>query len=196
MSVRRSRGYTFIELLVSLALIGVLIMILGRAMGEIINNNDALSSTMESVSGSTTLRRILHRDLQGMQPSDQVELTETGFTLITGHNMLSNAPVPMNVEWDFSQNKVLRTETAVSNIDYTKEMDLVPSLEAWKLEAYVSGQNRWIDLTTWQLSKDAASEWAPYVTALRLTLAPENAQEMVMVERMPHKGWDEEEELQ
>jgi prepilin-type N-terminal cleavage/methylation domain-containing protein len=139
----RKDGFTIIEVIVSLFITGLIMGALGLVMGQIVQNDTNLRATQGASSQEAILRRLLHRDIQGIQKPLQV--AAGGFTLNTSHNMLLNGPLPVDVAWTFTGGQVRRYEVDES-LDYSVEQVLIPKLKSWRLSVLDPKQNRWLNL--------------------------------------------------
>ncbi|MEW5774442.1 MAG: prepilin-type N-terminal cleavage/methylation domain-containing protein [Thermodesulfobacteriota bacterium] len=173
-------GFTLAELLVALAILGILLAMLVRVTGQVASNTQALSGRMETTSEASRLRRLLHRDLGSAAPNS-FSITHGGFSIVTSHNLLTGQPLPVEAEWDFSGGAIRRTER-LSGQGYAKELLLTAELAGWKAEVYTRATRRWVDL------RDiVASSGSGEVSGLRLTLdLPGGTVELV--ERLPEEN--------
>lgn len=156
-------GFTLVELLVALAILGVILAMLVRVAGQVAENTWALNGRMEVTSEAARLRRLLHRDCTSAL-QDSLRLTNGGFSLTTSHNLLSGQPLPVEAEWDFSAGAVRRIERIPSQ-RYSKEILLTADLADWKAEVFTLDARRWTDLRTLMTALGLGQ-----VSGLRLTL--------------------------
>lgn len=172
-------GFTLVELLAALAILGVLLAMLVRVTGQVAENTRALSGRMEVTSEAARLRRLLHRDCASAA-QDSLRLTKGGFSLATSHNLLSGQPLPVEAEWDFSAGAVRRIERIPAQ-GYSKEIVLTPDLAEWKAEVFTLDSRRWIDLRTLMTAIGLGQ-----VSGLRLTLQLPGGR-VEMVEPLPRR---------
>jgi len=174
------KGFSLIEILVALAVAGVLLTLVLRVVNQVARNSEILEAGVRISSETARLRRILHRDLQSIE--GDLTLSREGFSLTTSHNFLSGRPLEVAVRWDFSEKNVRRVEKE-PELSYTKDMILLPELKSWDAQLFHPKKKRWFDLRSWLLSKfDAAP------SAIKLVLSLPDREEIEMVERIPYMG--------
>ena len=174
------KGFSLIEILVALAVAGVLIALVLRVVNQVARNSEILKSGVRVSSEAARLRRVLHRDLQNIKGN--LAVSTEGFSLTTSHNFLSGRPLEVAVRWDFSEKNVRRVEEE-PELSYTKDMILLPELKSWDAELFHPEKKRWFSLRSWLLSKFNA---AP--SAIKLVLNLPDREEIEMVERLPYMG--------
>jgi type II secretory pathway component PulJ len=172
----RSPGFSIVEVLVSLLLTGILMATISMVMGQVVSNDDILKSSQGKTVQAATLRRILHRDISGMQKP--LAPSATGFTLISGNNHLGAGPLPVNVEWILDGNTLYRRESE-SELDYASTMVLASGLRGWQLEVFDIVRGAWID-------PRSLPSPVPKLSGLRLSLVLADATQLRIVERIPH----------
>ena len=172
------KGFSLIEILVALAVAGVLIALVLRVVNQVARNSEILESGVRVSSEAARLRRVLHRDLQNIKGS--LAVSTEGFSLTTSHNFLSGRPLAVEVNWDFSEKNVRRVEEE-SELSYAKDMILFPELKSWDAELFHPAKKRWFGLQSWLLSK---FDVAP--SAIKLILKFPDRGEIEMVERLPY----------
>lgn len=170
-------GFTLVELLAALAILGVLLAMLVRVTGQVVENTRALGGRMEVTSEAARLRRLLHRDFAAAKP-DSFHITSEGFALTTSHNLLLGQPLPVEAEWNFTNGAVRRIERLPTQ-SYVKEILLTEALADWKVEIFILDSKRWIDLRT-----VVASLGLDTVSGLRLALDMPGGR-VEMIEPMP-----------
>jgi len=172
------KGFSLIEVLVALAVAGVLIALVLRVVNQVTRNSEILEAGLHISSETARLRRILHRDLQNIEAGPA--FSHEGFSLTTSHNFLSGKPLAVAVVWDFSEKNVRRVEEA-PELSYAKDMILVQELKSWDAQLFHPGKKRGFDLRSWLLSRfDAAP------SAIKLILNFPDRGEVEMVERLPY----------
>lgn len=137
----RDSGFTILEVLVSLMIAGLLMAGLGLVMAQTLQNNSILQEVQGPSRKIAALRRLLHRDLRGIQTP--VTPLPEGFLFKTSHNILMDGPLPVLVEWSFQGGQLTRTESA-EDLDYRTKIVLLRSIESWKMEFLDMQQQRWI----------------------------------------------------
>lgn len=165
------------ELLVAMALMGVLMASLSMVMGQVVQNNDVLTEYLGVSNDMVTLRRLLHRDLRDVV--GDVELGQDGFHLETTHNLLQDSPLPMKTTWRITEGKILRSE-GNEDLSYNSTRVLMEGLQSWNMELFDYEMNNWYDLTSIRLAQREVE-----IGALRITIVDEKGQEKKMTERFP-----------
>lgn len=179
LQVSRSPGFTLLEVLVGLVLAGVLGAMIAATAKQNILSSQALLQQVPTETVKTTLRRILHRDIQNMQLGSRLQPTSQGFRLSSGHNLLLNASFPVSITWSFSQGELLRREEN-PELGYVKEQTLCSELSSFKLEFLPTGAERWVQHQAWLLDKER-----PDPAALRLQLDMSGRKQVRIIERVP-----------
>lgn len=174
-----------IELLVALSVAALLMVILGRAMSSVIANSEQLHGRLANSAAYVTLRRVLHRDIQGVDTMEKVKLSTGELTFTTRHTMVQDKPLLCTVSWLFSPDGVERREV-IEELEYERTMHMLGALTNWNVEFYLSNEERWVGLDSWLISPGAAKERTKWVTAMRMTLQEEGGGPMAMTERFPH----------
>jgi prepilin-type N-terminal cleavage/methylation domain-containing protein len=172
----RRYGFTIIEVIVSLFITGLLMGALSLVMGQVVQNDTNLRASQGASGQEAVLRRLLHRDIQGIQTPLQV--TTEGFSLNTSHNMLMNSPLPVDVAWSFTGGRVRRYEVN-NELDYSMEQVLIGRLKSWRLSVLDPTQNRWLNLIGSSM-KDLTAEF----TGIYMLLETDTTT-MEIVERIP-----------
>jgi prepilin-type N-terminal cleavage/methylation domain-containing protein len=148
MSTRASRanqpgGFTILEVLVSLVIAGLLMAAIGMVMTQVVQNDAMLEEVQGASTRTATLRRMLHRDFQGMQ--GDIEPTPDGFTFPSTHNLLMDGPLTVQVSWSFTGGRVRRAESH-EDMEYRLNQVLASGLKMWRMSVLDLKRNRWIDL--------------------------------------------------
>ena len=114
------QGFSLIELLVAMTITGILVVLLGQSMDRIMSNSAAIMNSLKYSDEMIALRKIFHRDVQNIADFNTFSVGKNGFSFVTTHNLLSDGPVPVNVDWDFSRAEVNRIEQ-VTELSYRKK---------------------------------------------------------------------------
>ncbi len=178
-------GFTMIELLVSMVVAAVLMLVLGRAMSAVMRNAEVLQVRLAESGQYVTLRRLFHRDVARMSLLGDMQVTSDGLAFDTTHMLLRPEPIPCTVQWTFSTTDGVVRREYKEMIDYDASIRLLPELEDWDLELYMSNDNSWTSLASWAISLQAAKERMQWVRAFRLTLRQPGGQSVQIVERLP-----------
>ncbi|MDY7000884.1 MAG: prepilin-type N-terminal cleavage/methylation domain-containing protein [Thermodesulfobacteriota bacterium] len=171
------KGFSLIEILVALAVAGVLLALVLRVVSQVARNSEVLETRGRISSETARLRRVLHRDLQNIE--GDLAISHEGFSIKTSHNFLLGRPLTVEVKWDFSEKNVRRVEEE-PKLSYTKDMIFLPELKSWDAQLFHPEKKRWFGLRSWLLSK---FETAP--SAIKLVLNLPDREEIEMVERLP-----------
>ena len=123
---------------------------------------------------SVALRRLLHRDIQGMGIDKKVTVIPYGFHFSTSNTLLQDSPLDVTVSWIFSDGKIQRTEEN-QDLKYSRTVVLYTKLSSWGLEFFDQGRSGW--------TRAAISEKVG-VRALRLTLTFDGSEPLQFVERV------------
>ncbi len=178
-SMRKAAGFTLVELLVGLAVVGILASMIASIMGQGILTSEALMRQSRGETQKTVLRRILHRDIKSMAQGSNIEAVSEGFRILTGHNTLTVSPLPVQVQWSFSHGKITRLERC-DDLSYEKEQVLSPELKTFELEFLSPRDNRWTHLNAWLMASDR-----PAPPAMKLKLEYNDGTTFQMVEHLP-----------
>ena len=174
-------GFTLVEILVALTIAGLLTAMIATLFSRGIATSSGLQETTQAQHSRIVLYRLLSMDLRSMLPAEELVVTEQGFSLATGHNHLLPSPLPMTVAWDFSGQRVQRTE-ALPELAYTQELTLISELRDWSLALYDLTDNQWVDVRSWlhggqrpapggvRLELRPAGQHAPWIFIHRLPL--------------------------
>lgn len=103
-------GFSLIEVLIGLILSGLLMSMVAMVLGQSVTNNEVVRSSAGLSSRMFTLRRVLHRDLQNIEPGKIITVTENGFMISTTNNFLIDGGVLVKADWDLSGNMIRRHE--------------------------------------------------------------------------------------
>ncbi|WP_291319821.1 type II secretion system protein [Desulfonatronospira sp.] len=174
-----ARGFTLVEILVAVAIAGLLAAMIAGVMSRGILTSEALLEQRESEAEKTVLRRILHRDFLGMEWGSGLEPATEGFRLYTGHNMLLSSSLPVEVFWSFEGGEIVRREES-QVLGYSKEQTLYQDMESVELEFLSSRDRRWIRLDSWLRDPNR-----PHPGAVRLTLHFSGQNRFEIVEHLP-----------
>lgn len=177
--VIRPAGFSLVEILVGLAVAGMLTAMLASVAGQSIVSSQALLEQESMDRQKTTLRKILHRDLKNMLWGSRIEPDSQGFNLQTGHNTLISSSLPMEVSWRFQPDEIVRTEQN-ADLDYHKKQILSTGLNSFSLDIYCHVQKRWIPLDHWLMARQR-----PHPGALRLKLDLDNISQLEIIEYLP-----------
>ena len=172
-------GFTLVEILVGLAVAGILSAMLASVMGNSIYSSQALLEENKQTHQKTVLRRIIHRDLKNLQWQARVEPTSSGFRMLTGHNTLTSASIPMQVSWDFTEGRATRIEKS-RELDYSREQILSRNMETIEIAFMSSQDQRWISHDTWLMGNSR-----PAPAALRLRISFNDSEYFEIVEHIP-----------
>lgn len=170
-----AQGFSLVEVLVSLVLSGILMAMVTMVMAQVVGNDETLKTLVGKTGEAATLRRILHRDLAGS--SGKIEITPSGFSLVSGQNSLLSAPLPVKVEWTFQGGSLLRRESE-PGIQYASVMTMVRAPRELRLEFYDLSRNTWVNINN---SPDAKA-----VSGIRLSMVLADSSQMTIVERLPY----------
>lgn len=173
-------GFSFIEVLVSLVLAGLVMASLSFVMGQTIKNDEVLRDNTGISQQTATLRRIILRDFQNIDWGSTVAFTSEGFNMKTSHNMLEDGPVPNKVTWIFDDNEVVRNEYN-EELNYETEIVLLPEIKDFDIQVFDS-DGRWKKLHNVLLSKGMVPR------AVKLSLVLPSGKEVTIVERVPYVG--------
>lgn len=190
------------EILVAMVISAVLVVLVGKTVGQIIRNSTALHERLKTSRSSAAFRKMLHRDFQNMPDPESISFTSSGFSFETSHNLLLDGPMDVSVNWNFSQETIERKESAQA-VGYEKTIELYSDVSEWTLEMYSEKEERWIDLDTWILTGDEEKEKRTSdITAVKLTVrrggesqfVPEEEQKpqsyFEIIERFPQVRYD------
>lgn len=177
--INQSSGFTLIEILVGLAVAGILASIIAGVMGQGILTSETLLRESRSETQKTVLRRLLHRDIKNMVWESDLEPTPDGFRINTGHNTLTSCSLPVETFWNFSNGKIIRFEES-QELSYEKKQILSHELNYSELEFLSFEDNRWIRLESWLMSSDRAGP-----RAMRVRLEFDDGTKFEMVEHLP-----------
>lgn len=172
-------GFTLVEIIVGLAVAGMLAAIVASVMGRGIVASQGLLAQEEMDRQKVTLRTILHRDIKGITVQSGLAPAPEGFTLQTGHNTLVSSSLPVEVSWSFSGNKIVRTEQN-KELDYYREQVLTAGLESFSMDLFCPVHALWLDLDRWLMGQDR-----PHPLALRLNIGLSSAAFFEIVEHLP-----------
>lgn len=174
-----ARGFTLVEVLVAVALAGLLAAMIAGVMSRGILASEALLEHGEEESEKIVLRRILHRDFKAMDWGSGLEPTPEGFRLYTGHNMLLSSPLPVEVVWSFEEGEIVRREES-PDLTYSREQTLYQDMDSVELEFLSLRDERWIPLDSWIRAPDRL-----YPRAVRLKLDFTGQDRFEIVEHLP-----------
>ncbi len=177
--IDKDTGFTLIEILVALAVAGILASIIAGVMGQGILTSDFLLKESRSETEKTVLRRLLHRDIKNMVWNSELEPAPEGFRINTGHNVLTPCSMPVDAFWDFSDNRITRHEEN-QDLSYAKKQILSRELNSFQLEFLTFEDNRWIRLDSWLISSDR-----PGPRAIRVTLEYSDGKKFQIIEHIP-----------
>jgi len=177
--INRTSGFTLIEVLVSLALAGILVSIIAGVMGQGILTSQALLRESRSETEKTVLRRLLHRDIKNMIWNSSLEPTPEGFRIKTGHNTLIPCSLPVEALWIFSNGKITRFEEN-KDLSYEKSHVLSRELKSFDLEFLTLEDKRWVGLESWLMSQDMSGP-----RAVRMSLGIGKNTSFEIVEHLP-----------
>jgi prepilin-type N-terminal cleavage/methylation domain-containing protein len=178
--LRSSQGFTLVEILVGLILIGIIGTLIASAAKQGILSSQRLLDQGANTSKAIVLRRILHRDIHHMLWQSSLESTSRGFQIKTGHNLLLNSSFPAVVTWTFNPPKVLRREE-ISALDYVLEQELISDITSHDLALMSARDRQWVSQKSWLMSPQQ-----PRAVALRLRLQVEGWNAWEIIERLPH----------
>lgn len=184
-AVPRAGGFTLMELLVALAVSGLLLAMLGQTATQIMKTGQSLTERMRFNREVVVLRRLLHRDLQSLENLVKLRVSSTGLDFTTSHNLLSDRPLNVRVAWRFSGNRVMRSERK-SSISYTNRIQVMERIQRFEVEMFITGDNRWVDITEWRNNMGSIMSRSKRLKALRMTLTMEGGDTITLVERLPY----------
>ncbi len=173
------KGFTLIEVLVGLAVAGMLAAIIASVIGRSIVSSQALLDQEKLGTQKTTLRTIMHRDIKSMILLSELTPVSEGFILHTGHNTLIPSSLPVEVSWIFSHGEIVRTEQNI-DLDYSKQQVLSTGMRSFSLDLFCPVQGRWLGLDNW-----LAGQNRPQPAALRLKLDLEGSSQIEIIEHLP-----------
>lgn len=180
--LRPAPGFTLLEVLVALICCAILLSFLYRTMAVVLRTSSQMNERLESQDQRLVLRRMLHRDLQAMTRQGGLTFHAWGFSLPTGHNILTGMPLEVEATWYFSPDGIYRIEEN-ENLSYDSVLR-VCDLRDWELEAYGELEARWLPLAS---LAGEGKDGTLSVTALRLRLGLEGKQRFEIVERLPRE---------
>ena len=158
----------------ALAVTGVLVVMLGTLINSVGRNTVLLREGGHPLEESVALRRLLHRDIQGMPTEKRMAVTLDGFHFSTSNALLRDHPLDVEVSWIFSDGKIQRKEEN-PDLKYSRTTVLYTKLTTWGLEFLDQGRKAWV-------SADI-SERSGAMT-LRLTLVLDGSKPLRLVERV------------
>ena len=178
----RSRaGFTLIELLAALALTAILLASLSMVMGQVVKNNELLMEHLGVSKDISTLRRVMHRDLQGLLVHGQnFELTSKSMGFMTTHNLLMPAPFPVKVTWGMDSDGLYRREEN-AGIQYLSQTLFSEDIDRWDIDIFDMNRDNWVTLQNLLMS-----ESKPLPVAFRIRFSNEEGMETTIVERIPY----------
>ncbi len=144
------KGFTLVEVLAGLIIAGILSAILASVINQGIQTSQALLEERDSSIHKAALRRIIHRDIKNMEVRTSIKPETSGFSLITSHNILTSNPLPVTVNWNFSNGKIVRSEEN-EELLYSAEQIIHQDLNSYELDFFCMTQDRWISLDNWLL---------------------------------------------
>ena len=180
--VIRSQGFTLVEILVGLAVAGMLAAVIASVMGQTLFSSRVLLEQERVDVQKTTFRKILHRDVKNMLWQSGIEPTSEGFNLLTGHNTLISSSLPVEVSWIFARGDIVRIEYN-ADLDYLKKQVLSTRIKFISLDMFCPVQGRWLGLDNWITGQDR-----PGPGALRLRLDPGDNSKIEIIEHLPDHG--------
>lgn len=176
--ITRLAGFSLVEILVALAVAGILSAMLASIVGQSLVSSRALMEQQNMDRQKTTLRKILHRDFKEILWESSLKPTAQGFELQTGHNTLIPSSLPMLVSWRFASDEIIRTEQN-PDLDYLKKQTLSTRLNSFSMDIYCPVQKRWIPHDSWLMAKQR-----PAPGALRLLLDLDNMPQLEIIEHL------------
>ena len=174
-------GFTLLEILVALAIMGMLMALVGQIMSQVVDSSAQLRQRLANAGDLVAVRRLLHRDLMDCQDKGSLEASRSGFSFPSTHNFFLDGTLPLVVTWSFDDHVVTRTEED-KELNYTRTIPLLHGVRGWILEYYVPAKIAWLPHDTLRALQKA--EQMPRVNALRLTVVFEDGNKEVLVERV------------
>jgi prepilin-type N-terminal cleavage/methylation domain-containing protein len=170
------KGFSLVEILVALAVIGILVVMLGTLINSVGRNSVLLREGDYPLEESVALRRVLHRDIQSMSIANRksIAVIPNGFRFTTSNTLLHDSPLDVTVTWIFSEGKIQRREEN-QELAYSRTVVLYTKLSSWGLEFFDQGRNIWTRATVAEKVG---------VRALRLTLTLDGSEPLKLVERV------------
>lgn len=178
------RGFTLLEVLAAMVIAGLLVVILGRVMVQIINTSMALEGRLGASEEVVALRRVLHRDFQNIQDMESLSFSSEGFMMKTSNNLLVDGPLPVTVTWLFEDQQIMRRES-LEAMNHEKEIVLVDSIEGWELRLFDVSHKDWNTLENWLLASSVSGKQKTRTRAIELKLQFTEDASIVIVERFP-----------
>lgn len=184
-SQREGKGFTLVEVLVALCVSAILMALLARTLHQTMLNSEILAGARHNSEWAITLRRILHRDIQGMGASSSLRLDSNSFSFITSNTFLMPVPFPIVVTWSFKDKRLVRIETR-KEIAYEKSDTLVSSLEKVDISFYQVKSKEWIPLNVAALNSEDEDVTPGKYSAVRIVLFSNGDNAEKLIERFPN----------
>ncbi|MBG0775564.1 MAG: type II secretion system protein [Desulfovibrionaceae bacterium] len=177
----RRGGFSLIEILVALVIVGILTALLGQIMESLMQGSTDLRARFRHADDTSAIRRLLHRDVQSLRILDLEECDKDTLALSTTHDLLQDEAFPVSVVWETAHGRLVRIERN-KDINYINSIDLGRDVAAFKLELLSAREDRWqrVDHFGGQTAQTA------HITALRITIGFKDSQSVVVVERLPY----------
>jgi prepilin-type N-terminal cleavage/methylation domain-containing protein len=179
------RGFTLVEMLVALAVSGAVLAIIAVSVERVAGTGSELSQRSTELGRRLVLRRLLHRDLQGINDLSSLAFSDHGLSFTTSHNHLLEAPLPVRVTWSFADREILRSEE-LEELEYRSAVVLARGLEEWDYRGWDDSRRTWLSRNTLvRRGGNPEEENPPSALILKLRFG-ENLLEIT--ERLPYVG--------
>lgn len=180
-----ANGLTLVEVLVALCVAAILMSILARTLNQAMLGSEILASTRQDFERLSTLQRMLHRDIQGIDASSSLVFETNSFSFITSNTLLMPAPFPVRVTWNFKDNSLVRLEQR-EEISYERKSTLIDSLGDFQVFIYRASSGEWEQLNVVALASAKEDIVPGMYSALRLVLSPDSSSPAIFLERFPY----------
>lgn len=177
-------GFSLIELLIALAVSGILLAVLSGTMQEITGASMSLDNRAEEAKKRLTLQRLFHRDVQNMTEPESLFFEKESVIFNTSHSTLMDSPYPVKVTWDFSKKRITRIEEN-ELIEYESKAVIATGLSSWNFQAFNATLERWMDFDALKTVTAKSREAVLELSAMKLVLGFGNMN-INTVERLPY----------
>ncbi len=147
---------------------------LGNLINSVGRNTVLLREGGHPLEDSVALRRLLHRDIQGMTVEKMISVNPNGFRFSTSNALLRDHPLDVEVSWLFLNGKIQRMEES-QDLKYSRTTVLYTKLTTWGLEFFNQKRKVW--------TRAGTTQWGGAMT-FRLTLVLDGSAPVQIVERV------------